>query len=68
MINDQAAGLDGTVVAASYGFEVSGEDIARFACGEVAVQASDSVSLKGLVVTLGMVLGDCSSRASTRER
>jgi hypothetical protein len=39
-----------------------------FACGERAVRASYVISLKGLVVTLGMVLGDFSSRASTRER
>lgn len=41
---------------------------AGFACGGRAVQASYVISLKGLVVTLGMVLGDFSSRASTRER
>lgn len=40
----------------------------RFACEDRSVGASYVIFLKGPVVTLGMVLGDFSSRASTRER
>ncbi|WP_406067709.1 hypothetical protein [Streptomyces sp. NBC_01020] len=40
----------------------------RFACEDGSVRSSYVIFLKGLVVTLGMVLGDFSSRASTRER
>ncbi|GGQ13529.1 hypothetical protein GCM10010140_49560 [Streptosporangium pseudovulgare] len=40
----------------------------RFARGERSVRTSYVISPKGLIVTLGMVLGDFPARASTRER
>ncbi|GAA2430314.1 hypothetical protein GCM10010421_18250 [Streptomyces glaucus] len=61
-----AAGGRGAAVGGEPGFPA--RPTGGFARAERTVQASSVISPKGLVMTLGMVLGDSSSRASTRER